>query len=331
MPGENPAAEYLAAGFFVRGKNHHITSGTDVPKEEIMANQEKQRFEMGMACLKGGSYDAIFGRFKNRLQGCTDPVNRTLITLDFVQEIKALYDQARAEFNQAIVQRPDSHTAYFYKGVSSLIGSSGLLGGSFLDKAMACLNTASIMNREDPLPYYVRAKAWIYKEDFSEALEEAGEAVELAGNSPLKPDFEKLLASLETDVNEYKFIEYVIGGHDDDTVKEKNEARNDTKTDESWTLIDREHRFKILPGAFLRQYVSPYHAPDKSYFKEYEVEQEPHDSVITHYRARGMPLEMIGFANGSTSQTNHFFGNEIWIKTSTLRHPFRKYFKLDDE
>ena len=116
-----------------------------------MSDPDKSKFESGMEWLKGDSYESIFDKYNNALKIHQDPVNKALITLDFFQEMKRFYLDANGTFNEAIVQKPDSCNAYFYKGLSSLFGSISFFGSMIFGDAMARMNTASILNRDDPL------------------------------------------------------------------------------------------------------------------------------------------------------------------------------------
>jgi tetratricopeptide (TPR) repeat protein len=294
-------------------------------------NSSVSEFKAGMEWLEGNEYQTIFNKLNNRLEQCQDPVNRALITLDCVQEIKSFYDEARGTFNQAIVQNIESQEAYFYKGISSLIPSTSFWREAILDDAMAQLNTASIMNRDDPLPYYVRGKIWFYKHDLAEAMEESKRAVELGGDSTYLPDFHKQVDFLEDQMALHKSFEYEIGRIGADSIRSNHEDQDGVEPEDEWLLIDYRHRFKIRQNAILRQYVSPVKVPDETFSNEYRVTKEPHERVATHYKVKGRPFEKMDFVCGTTVQTQQFFGNEIWIKKSTLKHPYSNYFIVEND
>ncbi len=269
----------------------------------------------------------IFEKYQDSVGEYDDPINRALITLDFFQAIKRFYDSARGNFNQAIVQHKNSR-GFLYKGVSAILAETSLFAPQpFLYDPMACLNSASILNRRDPLPYYVRSRIWYHMRDLDEALDEAKQAVELGGrNSPHLGDFQTQVEFLQKAIAENDPMEFDIGQFS--STKEKCDRQRGIAPDDEWAHIDWDHRFKIREGAILREYVSPVKAPNDSFEMEYQVKNEPHEQVQTHHRVKGMPIEMVDFTSHTSVQTRQFFGNEIWIKRSTLRHPIQDYFSI---
>ena len=288
------------------------------------------KFQEAMECLQVDKYQTIHERYNHRLEQHSDHVNRALITLDFFQEIKAFYNLAHCTFNQAVVQDKSSHEAYFYRGISCLLPDTSFFKETVLDNSMACLNAASVLNRDAPLPYYVRGKIWFYKKDLAEALEETRRAIALGSDSPYLPDFQNQEALIKDKISKSKFFEYQIGNRGFPTTKQEYETQQGLDNDEDWQLIDWRHRFKIRKGSILRKYISPVKAPDEDFFGEHTVKNEPHERVQTHYRVKGMPIEMMDFMRGSV-QTRQFFDGEIWIKRSTLKHPYRDYFSIGFE
>jgi tetratricopeptide (TPR) repeat protein len=308
-----------------------LSGTTQVPQEEIMQNKNSSvsEFQAGMDLLEGDEYQSIFEKLNSRLEQCQDPVNRALITLDFFEGMKRFYNSACGTFNSAIVQHKNSQ-GFFYKGVSSVLGETFSFGPqSFLDNAMARLNSASILNRRDPLPCYVRSKIWYHKRDLDEALDEATKAVELSRrNSPYLEDFQAQVEFLQEAINKHDPMEFNIGRISYTSIKDDYERQQGITSDDGWVYIDWDHRFKIREGAILREYVSPVRVPNESFSKEYTVKKEPHETVQTHYRVKGMPIEMMEFTCHTSVQTHQFFDNEIWIKKSTLKHPYRDYFDI---
>ena len=274
--------------------------------------------------LTGYTMDLTFNGYIEAIKKSNDLFETEFLKADFIHSIFHQNTGKIATITNDILNNGENSLAFFKRGLLLLCGIQKTSNESSVNLALSDFNRSLILNVKNPFAFYGRAKAWYYRKDFAESLDNARKAKELSSNVSTKINFDNFIFFLENLIKNNNCIEYNIGKHGL-SVREIYEKKNVIEPETGWKLIDWDHRFKIRPGSILREYSNPYMASDEISVKEFKVEQEPHSIVAKYKWARGMTIEMIKFEGQGTMQCKHFFNNEIWIREDTLGNPYRKY------
>lgn len=280
-----------------------------------------EKIALGCHTLEHGNLDRVTGLFMRGLNAGPDCIEKAFLYADFIVQAIQHYHEAASIFYDLAIEHPENPWPYLYHGLIYLVGNvpGRILGEKAIDVALADFTAAIIADPKNPIVYYARAKARFYVGDVIEALEDAQMACAYSESCKTTIDYGKFLEFIEKEVNKGDFFEYITGGGNHQSLKERYEEQKGAR-DEGWILINWDHRFKIKPGDLLRQYVSPYRCPDEIFYNEYEVSRGPHSrAAMVYWHKKGLK-ESIGFTNGEYSQTRSFFENEIWIKRDNLTH-----------
>lgn len=289
------------------------------------------KFEKGVDLMKAKNFEDRFNSYVDSINKQPDLIDKAIIYADLVDGLMSWAGNVTYLFTESIIEDPEDSMAFFYRGLGHLIGVHDYLpiGDNSSSRAMADLNTAIILDPKNPLPYYAMSKAWCYRDDYAEALEDAKTALALSSGVSSTIDFKAHVEFLTQKMKDYRIFKFDVGKHGEYS-KAKYEGKTTEPVQKDWKHIDRSHRFKIRQGAVLREYVSPYVAPDKIFCKEFIVSKPPHSYVVPS-RVRGLTVEYMEFEDGTRSQTQHLFEHEIWIRADKLKHPTGWYLPRRDD